>query len=538
MLLEGASFPAALWSGSDLRFIWMNPVFRDLLEDVRPQWDLLGMPVRGFLSDSRSASRFIDVAYTGQPADVPAYEFRASWGEVSYWQLSYLPLPGRIGHPFDVLLIAVDVSSAVRERMADEALAADLRRATNLIDVTVLSSLDTEDIVQRVLVEATEALGADWGWIAEREDGYWVFRNVHGWPVEMEGLRFAETDLSLPSMAALSGHALAVSQSDATKREQFELMVKHDIGAFALVPLKSRGDVTGVMGFCWDQDVAFKEAQFELLRKLELSLSLALENARQFDAEKQLTRQLRGAFFSAPDSVPGFEMGCLYHAASGKGTLGGDFYDVMPLAEGRLGVLIGDVTGRGAESAGLTALVKSAVRCEALRLPAPQSVMERANDLVLRGIEPLESVSAFYGLIEPSGHMAYSIAGHPAPVIVRAGGAPVMLPDGGGALGAANDARWERHDVWLNAGDMLVMYTDGLVQARSSAGEEYGLDRLLEACAAAASEPAESVPESLFLSAFGFAEGRLAEDVAIVALRRTADDGDDKAPRELESAVA
>jgi len=118
MLLEGASFPAALWSGSELRFTWTNGVFRDLLEDVRPQWDLLGMPVRGFLSDSRSASRFIDVAYTGQPITVPAYEFRASWGELSYWQLSYLPVPGRIGHPFDVLLVAVDVTPAMAERAA------------------------------------------------------------------------------------------------------------------------------------------------------------------------------------------------------------------------------------------------------------------------------------------------------------------------------------------------------------------------------------------------------------------------------------
>ncbi|HAL31043.1 MAG TPA: hypothetical protein DCP20_10105, partial [Coriobacteriia bacterium] len=62
MLLEGAPFPAALWSGSELRFTWMNTTFLDLLGEVRPRWDLLGMPVKGFLSDSRSASRFIDVA--------------------------------------------------------------------------------------------------------------------------------------------------------------------------------------------------------------------------------------------------------------------------------------------------------------------------------------------------------------------------------------------------------------------------------------------------------------------------------------------
>jgi len=373
----------------------MNTTFRDLLGEVRPRWDLLGMPVKGFLADSRSASHFIDVAYTGHPVTVPEYEFRLPWGEKSYWQLSYLPVPGHVSHPYNVLFFGVDVTATVRDRLEREEVAYDLRRAASVIDVTVLSSLDAEDILQRVLVEATEALGADWGWLAEREADAWVFRNVHGWPVETTGLRFTEDGLSLPGYAARIGRALAVSQSDAKRREEFELMLKHDIGAFALVPVKSRGDITAVMGFCWDGDVMFGDAHQELLHKLELSLSLALENARQYEAECSLTRSLRSAFFTAPAAVEGFEMGHLYHAASGSGHVGGDFYDVMPLPGAQVGVLIGDVAGHSVERAGLTALVKNAMRSEALHLPSPRSVMSRANEIVLRGAEPHEFVSAF-----------------------------------------------------------------------------------------------------------------------------------------------
>lgn len=521
MLLEGATFPAALWSGSDLRFTWMNRVFTDLLEDVRPQWDLLGMPVRGFLSDSRSAARFIDVAYTGQPTTVPAYEFKASWGETTYWQLSYLPVPGRIGNPFDVLLLAVDVTPSIADQAARDRAAADLRRAVDLIDVTVLSSLDSEEILQRVLIEATEALSADWGWIAERVEGKWVFRNVHGWPIEITGLSFAEDELSLPALAARSGHALAVSQSDATRREHFDLMIKHDIGGFALVPLKSRGDVSGVMGFCWDADLTFGESQMELLRKLELSLSLALENARQYANERQASRTLRGAFFSAPHSLPGYEMGHLYHSATGAALMGSDFYDVVPLKAGTLGVLIGDVIAPGPEAAGLTSLVKSVMRSEALRLPPPEAVMERANELVLHGGESSESVSAFFGMIDSaSGHMRYSLAGHPAPVIVRADGSAMYLPENGGPLGRTHTGIFDNHEAHLEIGDLLVLYTDGLPRARSPKGEEFGRERLLHACSAVADERADSIPESLFMSAFGFSEGRLSDDIAIVALRR------------------
>lgn len=534
VLLEGASFPAALWSGSTMRFTWMNRIFRDLLEDVRPQWDLLGMPVRGFLSDSKSAVRFIDVAYTGQPLTVPAYEYKASWGEITYWQLSYLPVPGRIGHPFDVLLLAVDVTSRVFEQEQAQLESADLRRALDLIDVTVLSSLDAEEIVQRVLVEATEALGADWGWIAERENGSWVFRNVHGWPIEITGLTFAEDELSLPGLAARSGHAVAISQSGATKREHFELMVKHDICGFALVPLKTRGEVTGVMGFCWDQDLTFGNAHNDLLRKLELSLSLALENARQHANERQVARKLRSAFFSTPQALPGYQLGHLYHSASGASTVGGDFYDVMALEGNRLGLVIGDVAGRGLDAAGLTSLVKSAMRSEALRLPSPHAVMDRANELVLHGAEPHEFVSAFFGLVDgQTGHMSYCLAGHPPPVIVRSAGEAVFLPEDGRVLGVDPSAQYANREARLEVGDLLVMYTDGLAEARSPRGEVYGTERLLKACTAAAAESANDVPESLFLSAFSFCEGRLADDVAIVALRRTEAVGDQQGLLEL-----
>jgi len=521
-LLEGATFPTALWSGSELRFTWMNRVFLDLLEDVRPQWDLLGMPVRGFLSDSHSASYFIDVAYTGQPTTVQRYEFRSIWGEVSHWRLSFLPVPGRIGSPFDVLVVGIDVTLEVLEERRQAEIIADMRRAMSLIDVTVLSSLDAEEILQRVLIEATEALAADWGWIAERDEDAWVFRNVHGWPIEMVGLRFSADDLSMPGLAASSGRSVVVSQSTASSKVHTELMSRHDVGAFALVPLKNRGETSAVMGFCWDADMMFEPAHKELVDKLEMSLSLALENARRFTAERRRARQLIGTFFTAPRAVPGFELGHLYHAPSMSALAGGDFYDVIPLLSGDIGILIGDAGGARGESVGLTTLVKSAMRSEALRLPQPRSVMDHAHELVVHGSGTGECVSAFYGLINgETGSMAYSIAGHPAPVVARPGGEPVFLASNGMPLGGRGADGYEGHTAVLDIGDLLVMYTDGLVEATSPSGEKYGRERLLQAVASVADTPAESVPESLFLSAFSFADGHLAEDIAIVALRRT-----------------
>ena len=99
--------------------------------------------------------------------------------------------------------------------------------------------------------------------------------------------------------------------------------------------------------------------------------------------------------------------------------------------------------------------------------------------------------------------------------------------------------RYENHDAILDVGDLLVLYTDGLIEARSPHGEAFGSERLLHACAQIAAESAETVPESLFMSAFSFAEGRLADDIAIVALRRGAPlEGFDQGRLALETAVA
>ncbi len=522
-MLEGASFPAAVWSGAEMRFVWMNRAFRDVLDDVRPQWDLLGMPVRGFLSDTRSAVRFIDAAYTGHAVTVPEYEHSPSWGETTYWQLDYLPIPGEVGGPFDVLFTAVDVTQAVLARKRAEAELDEIRRAMGLIDATILSTLDAEEAMQRVLVEATEVFGADWGWIAERVPGAWVFRNVHGWPGEMVGLRFSDDGPSLPRLAAERMRVIAVGSAEDADAVERLLMERHDIGAFLLVPVLHRGEAAAVLGFCWDTEAAFSAAVLEASEKLSVSLSLALENARAYESERAMRRTLQSAFFTAPDAVDGCEIGHLFHSASSGAVLGRDFYDVTPLPEGRAGVVIGSVERGSTEVPALATLLKSAIRSEAYRLPAPSSVLKHADDVVAH-TQPGLSASAFFATLDlRTGAMSYASAGHLPPVLVRPGEEPVALESDGPVLGSRRAHGVGVHHIELAVGDLLVAYTSGAVAARRHDGEQFGSRRFLRACAACSDVQTQDVPQELFLELFSFAEGRLTEDVAILALRRTAE---------------
>ncbi|HEY3318062.1 MAG TPA: SpoIIE family protein phosphatase [Coriobacteriia bacterium] len=519
-LLEGASYPAAVWSGSRLQFTWANRRFLEMLWEAQSRFDRLGMPMRGFLSDADMAVRFQDAAYTGEPYTDVAYPYRTPTGLQTYWRLSLLPVPGRLGDPYDVLLTAVDVTAEHTAGQHRRRRDADLASADGLIQRTILSTLDADEILQRALVEATEAYGADWGWIALREIDSWVFRNVHGWPAESIGRSFLDSDLSLPRLAAeANGVVMAASPSVADDRER-ELMARHDLGAFLLVPLYAKGEVRGVMGFCWSDPEPLDEAHRDLGEKLSLSTTLALENARAYGRERHIAKTLQSAFFAVPEHVPGVEFSHLYHSATGGASVGGDFYDIVEVTPGRIGMLIGDVSGHGVDVSALATLVRSSMHVHALQAPSPQRVLAATNDVIMRSMFG-GYASAFFGLLDTSdGSLAYCSAGHPEPVLVPAAERPRFLRAPQLVLGVESEAAYANDVTSLAVGDTLLLYTDGLTEVRDPRGRQFGADRLLRAVERAAAEPLEKMPESVFLDAFSFAEGRLSDDIAILAVCR------------------
>jgi serine phosphatase RsbU (regulator of sigma subunit) len=511
-----------VWSGANLQFRWANRRFLEMLWEAQSRFDMLGMPMRGFLSDTEMAVRFQDAAYTGVPFTDTAYLYRAPSGQETFWRLTLLPVPARLGDPYDVLVTAVDVTAEHLAEKAASNRSADLASAEGLIQRTILSTLDADEILQRALIDATEAYGADWGWIALREIDAWVFRNVHGWPAESIGRAYRETGLSLPRLAAdARAVVLAASPSEGDERER-QLMERHDIGAFLLVPLYSRGEVRGVMGFCWNDPEPLSDAHRELGEKLSLSITLALENARAYGEERQIARTLQSAFFAVPPGIPGVEFSHLYHSATGGARVGGDFYDVLETSPGRVGVLIGDVSGHGIGVSALASLVRSAMHVHALQAPSPQRVLTATNDLVARSMMGGNYASAFFGVLDTSdGAFAYCSAGHPQPLLIQRRQKPRLLCDPQVVLGVDAQARYVNEVASLDVDDVLLMYTDGLTEARDKHGRQFGTERLLRSAQLHADVPLAHLPEQLFLDAFSFAEGVLTDDVAILALRRT-----------------
>lgn len=202
----------------------------------------------------------------------------------------------------------------------------------------------------------------------------------------------------------------------------------------------------------------------------------------RIEQELQTAQAIQHTFL--PKEVPtpvGWEIVPYYQPAH---ELGGDFYDFLQLADGRLGLVIGDVTGKGIPAALVMTATHTMIRAAAQESASPGQIFARVNDLLHADIPPGTFVTCFYAVIEPeSGRLRFANAGHEAPFRCLAGHATELWASGM-PLGLMPGTQYEEYDAILAPGESLLFYSDGLVEAHSSSHEMFGLARvktLLEA---------------------------------------------------------
>ncbi|HVV37040.1 MAG TPA: PP2C family protein-serine/threonine phosphatase [Acidimicrobiales bacterium] len=219
----------------------------------------------------------------------------------------------------------------------------------------------------------------------------------------------------------------------------------------------------------------------------------------------------------APPAVPGLDVAAVYHPA--QGDVGGDFYDVFEVAEGDWCAVLGDVSGKGIEAAIVTSTARHAVRSAALREPVPSGLMAALNRALLAKGSTRFCTVALLRVQHRDGSWVATLTsgGHPFPLLVRHGTA-TRLGRAGSLLGMFADVSFHDVSIKLAAGDALVLYTDGVTEARNAAGEFYGEERMHDAIASAGSS-AQAIVDAVVSSVLAFQEGA-ADDIALVVIRR------------------
>jgi sigma-B regulation protein RsbU (phosphoserine phosphatase) len=210
--------------------------------------------------------------------------------------------------------------------------------------------------------------------------------------------------------------------------------------------------------------------------------------------------------------------------------VGGDFYDYIPISDKILGVAIADVSGHGLPAALQVRDIYMGLRMGLARDLKIVRTVERMNQIIHKSTLTSRFVSMFYGELELNGLFIYVNAGHPPPFHLAAGGEVRYLEEGGPVLGPLQNAAYERGVVQVAPGDLVVLYTDGITEARGAApGEptdEFGLDRLVAICRENQHRPAPEIVAAAFDSLDRFTNGRAAtDDRTVVVVRRPEGEG-------------
>jgi serine phosphatase RsbU (regulator of sigma subunit) len=327
----------------------------------------------------------------------------------------------------------------------------------------------------------------------------------------------------VPPQAFRSGRALVLDPQTARElggaHEALVPFLERGSSA-AVIPLTTQAEILGTLTLVsLDPDRPVAGEVLDAASTIAGQAALALDNARLYQQQKQFADSMQRSLLprSSPQ-VRGLDVGAVY-ASSARMDVGGDVYDFVELADGRLAVVLGDVTGHGIDAAADMAMAKFVFRSLAREHPEPGDFLRSANEVVLEEIAEGKFITMLYVTAEGgTGELDCASAGHPSPRIVRVGAAPQPLSVRGLALGIAELQEYGAESVRLEPGDAAVLFTDGLLEARRD-GELYGEERLDAALVANASLPAERLAQAVVQDCRAFA-GELADDCAVVVLKR------------------
>ena len=298
-----------------------------------------------------------------------------------------------------------------------------------------------------------------------------------------------------------------------------------DMSAAAILPLMVRGRVIGALYLAVHSGRDLDEETVALGEELAVRAGSAIDNARLFTARTAAARTLQASLLPpALPAIEGLDLGARHVSGSAGIDIGGDFYDVFPLYGHRYLVVLGDVRGRGVDAAGTALLIRHVIRSAAVNLRTPAAILTHLNQVLLRQdsdeVEP-RFATAVLAVVHPreDGRVAvtFAVAGHPLPLLRRAGASVRSIGSAGTALGITDALTVTDSHVVLRPGETVLWFTDGATERRNGA-EFFGDDRLAAAFAAATGN-ADNIAAAIEKAVAAFADTDLSDDLALLVMQ-------------------
>jgi PAS domain S-box-containing protein len=423
-----------------------------------------------------------------------------------------------------------DVTPIKRAQLAESFLAEASR--------VLSSSLDYEQTLQRV-TQLTVPQVADWCAIDLLDEHEQIERVAvhHADPAKLE---LAEAlDRAYPQLRddptgvpevlrngqarIFTGEQLDALSASARDRKHLELQRALGRTAVIIVPMTVAAKVIGTITLAMSvSGRRFSDADLSLAEELGRRAGTGVENARLYTERARIAHTLQRSLL--PESLPeiaGVELQTLYAAAGELNEVGGDFYDVFDYDDARTLLVIGDVCGKGPRAAGVTALARHTLRAAAIGDQSPTDMLYTLHQALLRQPPGADLCTVCLIMLEREAggaRLTIALAGHPPPLLIRSSGEVEQVGRSGTVLGVIDPLNIDESEITLGAGETLLMYTDGVIEA-GRPDNLLGEQGLLDLCAVAPSLPLTDFLEHIELAALTRAQERLRDDIALLAFR-------------------
>ena len=343
------------------------------------------------------------------------------------------------------------------------------------------------------------------------------------WPA-FAAARFTARAIASSIGEGMVGHVAATRKMhyapDVT-RDPYYMACEPDTRSEVAIPLQREGELVGVFTASHCELDAFCPDQLRLLQGLCAHVAVAVHNARRFGDEREqrerMTREAEEARSiqqallprSSP-LIPGF---CVSGLSIPAGSVGGDWYDFIPLHDGRWGLVLADVSGKGTAAALLMSATRGMLRSLAQTGSGPAEVLTRLNQLMIEDFPSGRFVTMVYAELDPSSRvLRIANAGHLAPLLVEPSGYRWIKHEHGLPLGISA-SKFSETEVTLGEHSRIAFYSDGITEAEIDSGEEYGAERLL-----AQMQSPDVTPDGLLADVRKFANGTGLRDDATVIM--------------------
>lgn len=351
------------------------------------------------------------------------------------------------------------------------------------------STLALDQIMDKVVSASVKALGAEQGTVhllekAESQDQFrTLIRKADATTPEWK----YRLDVVLSGWMIKNRQPLLINDFKNHKLFQGTQALDEKIRSLLSAPLICKGRLIGVLNlFNKKQGNLFSDDDQRLLSIIASQSAHVIENARlykeekqlrQFEQELEMARKIQRQLLpKEKPSVAGFDIAGTTHAAK---VVGGDYFDFIKLKDERWAIALGDVSGKGIPAAMLMSNLQATLRNQALTTPSIRECISNANDLLYLNTESNKFVTLFYGVLDPnSKKFAYVNAGHNFPFLMNKDGAFKTLETGGVVLGMLPNCPYDKDELQLNPGDILLIYSDGVTEAENQMEQLFGEEQL------------------------------------------------------------